>query len=393
MKNYLVTGGAGFIGANFVNHLIYKYHDDINILIVDALTYAGNLSSLEAALAHANVKFVKGDIGDTELITRLLADFQPDYIVNFAAESHVDRSITEPGIFVRTNVLGAQNLLECTRRAWLGNDCDCSGKLFLQVSTDEVYGSLPITHAHGVSQAVNSDNEAFYGGRDHITVYGDDFFTEDTPLSPRSPYSASKASADMLALAYNHTYGLPVCITRCSNNYGPMQFPEKLIPLVINNILEGRQIPVYGDGLNVRDWLYVDDHAEAIDTVLRHGQSGEVYNVGGFNEHTNIEIVTTIIDTVAELVASDAKYAALAVGGCDKINHGLIKYVTDRAGHDRRYAINPAKTIAKFGWAPKTRFTEGIKLTVRWYLDNQEWVKSVISGDYREYYNKMYKNR
>lgn len=354
MKKYLVTGGAGFIGSNFVKYLLKTYDNDVEIIIVDALTYAGNLMTIADDIKRDNVTFVHADIRDVDTINTLVANEMPDYIVNFAAESHVDRSITGPRIFVETNVLGTQTLLDAARHAWQKPDGTwLDGHKYLQISTDEVYGQLPLD-----------------GG----------FFTEDTPLAPSSPYSASKASADMLTLAYGHTFGMPVNITRCSNNYGPYHFPEKLIPLLINNILEGRELPVYGKGLNVRDWLYVEDHCSAIDTVLRKGVAGEVYNVGGHNEHANIEIVNIVIDTVAEMTGSEPR-------------HDLITFVRDRAGHDLRYAIDPTKIGRELGWQPATKFKDGIRHTIRWFLDNKDWMQAVTSGEYRDYYTKMYSQK
>lgn len=381
-KKYLVTGGAGFIGANFVKHLVGTHGDEAEIMVLDALTYAGNLMNIAGELERDNVTFVHGNINDVELVERIFTGFDPDYVVNFAAETHVDRSITGPRIFAETNILGTQTLLEATRKAWRRDDCSwADGKKFLQIATDEVYGSLtrdfdspePIAMSDGL-KAVAKDRT------DVPAAFGKEFFTEETPLSPRSPYSAAKASADMMALAYFHTFGMPVNITRCSNNYGPWQFPEKLIPLMINNIREGRELPVYGRGLNVRDWLYVDDHCSAIETVLRKGRPGEVYNIGGLNEKQNIDIVNEIIDMVAEMTGTEPR-------------HDLIRYVKDRAGHDMRYAIDPEKIATELGWYPRTNFAEGIRKTVKWYVDNGDWIASVTSGDYRDYYERMYKNR
>ena len=399
MKKYLITGAAGFIGANFVKHLIEAYGNDVEIVIVDALTYAGNLQTISEEIARDNVTFVKGDIGDAALIDRLLAEHDPDFVVNFAAESHVDRSITNPRLFLETNILGTQTLLDACRRAWLTGTDDArrpvyrEGKRFLQISTDEVYGALP--KEYDIPQPLTLGEEAarVAAGRNNLVCYGVTMFTETTPLSPRSPYSASKASADMLTEAYRETYAMPVLITRCSNNYGPCQFPEKLIPLIIKNILEGRKIPVYGRGENVRDWLYVDDHARAIDLVLRRGRLGEIYNIGGFNEASNIDIVRRVISTVASFVASAPAYRALSKLDAADINDSLIEFVTDRPGHDMRYAIDPTKIATELGWYPATPFDEGIVKTVRWYLDNRRWVDSVTSGEYQSYYSRMYENR
>lgn len=399
MKKYLITGAAGFIGANFVKYLIEAYGNDVEIVIVDALTYAGNLQTISEEIARDNVTFVKGDIGDAALIDQLLAEHDPDFVVNFAAESHVDRSITNPRLFLETNILGTQTLLDACRRAWQTGTDDArrpvyrEGKRFLQISTDEVYGALPKEHDTPQPLTLGEEVAKVVAGRDNLVCYGPTMFTETTPLSPRSPYSASKASADMLTEAYRETYAMPVLITRCSNNYGPCQFPEKLIPLIIKNILEGRKIPVYGRGENVRDWLYVDDHARAIDLVLRRGRLGEIYNIGGFNEASNIDIVRRVISTVASFVASDPAYRALSKLDAADINDSLIEFVTDRPGHDMRYAIDPTKIATELGWYPATPFDEGIVKTVRWYLDNRRWVDSVTSGEYQSYYSRMYENR
>jgi dTDP-glucose 4,6-dehydratase len=374
MKKYLVTGGAGFIGSNFVKYLLKEHGQDVEILVLDALTYAGNLLTIKDELELPNVSFVKGDIGDAQLVEKLMADFDPDYVVNFAAESHVDRSISNPRLFLETNILGTQTLLNAARQAWLipGKPGEApkyrEGKKYHQISTDEVYGSLsrepgepkPLVLTEAVANVVK--------GRDNLQTFGNGFFTEKTPLSPRSPYSVSKTSADMLVMAYHETYGLPVTITRCSNNYGPYHFPEKLIPLVIKNILEGKKLPVYGKGENVRDWLYVEDHCKGIDMVLRNGRIGEVYNIGGFNE----------------------EQLAIPV---EDINEELISYVTDRPGHDMRYAIDPEKIATELGWYPETSFREGILKTVKWNLDNRDWIDSVSSGEYQKFYEQLYGNR
>lgn len=351
-KTYLVTGGAGFIGSNFILYLLKKYRD-IAIINVDKLTYAGNLENLASVMGDDRHLFIQADICDKEAIRRIFSDHHIDYVVNFAAESHVDRSIADPDVFVRTNVMGTLNLLNAAKDAWqIGDDEYRAGVKFQQVSTDEVYGSLG----------------------------ADGFFVETTPLDPRSPYSASKTAADLLVKAYFDTYRFPINITRCSNNYGPYQFPEKLIPLMINNCLSKRDLPVYGDGLQVRDWLYVDDHCKAIDMVLRGGRSGEVYNVGGHNERTNITIVRNIIAYVSEKVDPS-------------IDESLIKHVTDRKGHDRRYGIDPTKIKEELGWEPETMFEEGIKKTIDWYLENKAWMEGVTSGSYQHYYETMYKDR
>jgi dTDP-glucose 4,6-dehydratase len=351
MKTLFVTGGAGFIGSNFVLYMLKKY-DDIKIINVDKLTYASNLANLKEVEAHENYSFVQADICDKEAIEKVFTDHDIDYVINFAAESHVDRSITSPEIFVQTNVNGTVTLLNVAKNSWLvGDDEYKEGKKFIQVSTDEVYGSLGKTG----------------------------YFTESTPLDPHSPYSSSKAAADLIVKAYSDTYKLPINITRCSNNYGPYQFPEKLIPLVINNCLNNKEIPVYGDGLNIRDWLYVEDHCKAIDMVMRDGKLGEVYNVGGHNERTNIDIVKKIINYVAESTSAN-------------VTEDLIKFVKDRKGHDRRYGIDPTKIKNELGWEPETMFEEGIKRTIDWYLANQDWIEAVTSGEYKQYYNKMYNN-
>lgn len=391
---YLVTGGAGFIGTNFVKYLVDTHGRKAEICVLDALTYAGNLASLHDELAQPNVQFVHADIGDRHAVETILRDFDPDFVVNFAAESHVDRSIEYPGIFLRTNILGTQNMMDCCRSAWqLPDGSYKHGKRFLQVSTDEVYGSLLRDIPDGQNFDIPEPLCHAAGGRTESTAYGSGFFTEESSLQPRSPYSASKASADMLVLAYVHTYGFPALITRCSNNYGPYQFPEKLIPLIINNVLEGKPLPVYGDGRNVRDWLYVADHCAAIDTVLIHGRLGEVYNIGGFNEKQNIDIVGMIIDCVADLCRSEERYRRLLADPDKLPDHSLIRFVTDRPGHDARYAIDPTKTATELGWAPRTPFAEGLPLTVRWYLDNRQWTADIVHGEYQKYYEKMYAKR
>ena len=336
----LVTGGAGFIGANFVYHML-KNHPDYRILCVDCLTYAGNLSTLEEALGSPNFKFFKTNICDREAIYQIFEEEKPDAVVNFAAESHVDRSIETPEVFLQTNILGTQVLMDACRK--YGNI------RYHQVSTDEVYGDLPLDRP-------------------------DLFFTEETPIHTSSPYSASKASADLLVGAYHRTFGLPVTISRCSNNYGPYHFPEKLIPLMIANALNDKPLPVYGKGENVRDWLYVEDHCRAIDLILHKGRIGEVYNVGGHNEMCNIDIVRLI---------------------CQKLGkpESLITYVTDRKGHDMRYAIDPTKIHSELGWLPETKFADGIDKTIAWYLENRQWWETIISGEYRNYYEKMYGDR
>lgn len=333
----LVTGGAGFIGGNFVHYIMGRYPAD-QVICLDALTYAGNMETLAPAMGKENFQFVKGDIADREQVYRLFAAENPDAVVNFAAESHVDRSIEQPEIFLKTNIIGTSVLLDA---------CKLYGtKRYHQVSTDEVYGDLPLDRP-------------------------DLFFTEETPLHASSPYSASKASADLLVLAYCRTYHLPATISRCSNNYGPYHFPEKLIPLMIINALKGEKLPVYGTGENVRDWLYVEDHCAAIDLIVRRGKIGEVYNVGGHNERPNLEVVRTILRELGK-------------------EETLIEFVADRLGHDRRYAIDPAKMKSELGWEPKTGFDEGIKKTIQWYLANRAWWEHIVSGEYQAYYQQMY---
>ena len=382
MKTYLVTGAAGFIGANYIKYLLEKkYQDeDIKVIVLDLLTYAGNLGTIKNNIDDKRCVFVRGDIRDRDLVNGLFADNDIDYVVNFAAESHVDRSIEDPQLFLSVNILGTQNLLDAARKAWVTGKDETgyptwkAGKRYHQVSTDEVYGSLGDTG----------------------------YFMETTTLCPHSPYSASKASADMFVMAYHDTYHMPVSITRCSNNYGPYHFPEKLIPLIINNILEGKKLPVYGKGENVRDWLYVEDHCKAIDLVVREGRVGEVYNVGGHNEMKNIDIVKLIIKTIRQLMDNDKdlrhvlKKQELDANGeirTDWINEDLITYVADRLGHDQRYGIDPTKIKNELGWYPETMFADGIVKTIEWNLANQEWIAEVTSGDYQKYYEEMYGNR
>ena len=347
MNTYLVTGGAGFIGVNFIKFMLGKYGRNVSIVNLDKLTYAGNLSSLSDIEEDDRYHFIKGDICDKELVKRLFSDYDINYVVNFAAESHVDRSINEPDVFLRTNILGTQVLLDEARFAWETSEGYMEGRKFLQISTDEVYGSLESSG----------------------------YFCESTPINPHSPYSASKASADLIVQAYHDTYGLPINITRCSNNYGPYQFPEKLIPLLINNCLKGISLPVYGDGKNVRDWLYVEDHCAAIDLVTKYGRAGQVYNVGGNNERQNIEIVNTVINTINDLLEDNDRRKS-------KIDASLIKFVEDRKGHDRRYAIDARKIMSELGWKPDKKFEDGIKDTVQWYLRNELWLDYVTSGKF-----------
>ena len=397
MKTYLVTGAAGFIGANFLKYILNKYRD-IFVVVLDKLTYAGNLKNIENELKDKRVEFVRGDICNNELVESIFSKYNIDYVVNFAAESHVDRSIENPKLFLETNLLGTQTLLDTAKKFWtIGRDekgypIYKEGKKCLQVSTDEVYGSLKKDILEGKELTFNDkDLDILLENREEIKTFGTKFFTEETPLSPKSPYSTSKASADMLVMAYMETYHMPINITRCSNNYGAYQFPEKLIPLIINNVLHGKELPVYGDGMNVRDWLYVEDHCKGIDIALEKGRLGEVYNIGGFNEETNINIVKLIIDTISRIMKSEVEYRKILKTDLEKINHNLITYVQDRLGHDARYAIDPSKIVKELGWYPETLFVIGIEKTIRWYLDNQEWLESVTSGDYQKYYEEMYK--
>ncbi len=336
----IVTGGAGFIGGNFIHYMLGKYPED-RMICVDKLTYAGNLSTLESVMNNPNFRFCKTDICDRKAIYEIFEEEKPDVVINFAAESHVDRSIENPEVFLTTNILGTQVLMDACRKYGI--------KRYHQVSTDEVYGDLPLDRP-------------------------DLFFTEDTPIHTSSPYSSSKAGADLLVLAYHRTYGLPVTVSRCSNNYGPYHFPEKLIPLMIANALNDKPLPVYGEGLNVRDWLYVEDHCKAIDLIVRKGRVGEVYNVGGHNEKRNIDIVKIILKELGK-------------------PESLITYVADRKGHDMRYAIDPTKISRELGWLPETKFEDGIKKTIAWYLENRKWWEDIISGEYTEYYEKMYGDR
>ena len=391
-KTILVTGAAGFIGANFVKYILKKYND-INVIILDKLTYAGNLGTIADELNDKRVDFYKGDIINQELVDMILTKHDIDLVANFAAESHVDRSIENPQLFLETNILGTQNLLDCCKKAWMTGKDDKgypvykTGKKYLQVSTDEVYGSLEKNYSD--PQPLNIEDEDVKNvvkGRSNLQTYGENYFTETTNLDPRSPYSSSKTGADHIVIAYNETFHFPVNITRCSNNYGPYHFPEKLIPLIIKNILEGKKLPVYGKGDNVRDWLYVEDHAKAIDLVLNKGRIGEVYNVGGFNEEQNINIVKLTISTIKRLMDENPEYRKVLKTDIENINEDLITYVGDRLGHDMRYAIDPTKIAKELGWYPETPFTEGIEKTIRWYLENQAWVESVVSGDYLNYY-------
>ena len=399
MKTYLVTGAAGFIGANYLKYILKKYEgkEDIKVIVVDALTYAGNLGTIREELKNTKVKFEKVDIRDRKEVERIFSENDVDYVVNFAAESHVDRSIENPQIFLETNILGTQNLLENAKKAWTvskgenGYPVYKDGVKYLQVSTDEVYGSLSKDYEKAIELVIEDEKvKNVVKNRTDLKTYGDKFFTEKTPLDPRSPYSASKAGADHIVLAYGETYKMPITITRCSNNYGPYHFPEKLIPLMIKNVLEGKKLPVYGKGDNVRDWLYVEDHCKGIDLVLSEGKEGEIYNIGGFNEEQNINIVKLVIDILKEEITNNEEYRKVLKTDLGNINYNLITYVQDRLGHDMRYAIDPSKIARDLGWYPETDFETGIRKTVKWYLENQEWVNEVISGDYQKYYEEMY---
>ena len=381
MKTYLVTGAAGFIGTNFVKYMLEKYREKIRIVVLDKLTYAGNIENIQEEIDSKKIDFVKGDICNRELVEDIFSRYEIDYVVNFAAESHVDRSISNPQIFLETNILGTQNLLEVSKKFWsIGKDENGypvykERKKFLHISTDEVYGSLSKDYTEAKELVLNDRVKKVAEGRKNLKTYGDKFFTEETPLDPRSPYSASKTSSDMIVRAYAETYKFPMNITRCSNNYGPYQFPEKLIPLIIKNILEGKKLPVYGDGSNVRDWLYVKDHNKAVDMVINNGRLGEVYNIGGFNEEKNINIVKLTIDTIAKIMKEEPEYRRVLKTDVTKISYDLISYVQDRLGHDARYAIDPEKIVTELGWYPETSFDEGIEKTIRWYLDNPEWIE------------------
>ena len=385
MKTYLVTGAAGFIGTNFVKYMLEKYGEEIRIVVLDKLTYAGNIENIQEEIDSKKIDFVKGDICNRELVEDIFSRYEIDYVVNFAAESHVDRSISNPQIFLETNILGTQNLLEVSKKFWsIGKDENGypvykERKKFLHISTDEVYGSLSKDYTEAKELVLNDRVKKVAEGRKNLKTYGDKFFTEETPLDPRSPYSASKTSSDMIVRAYAETYKFPMNITRCSNNYGPYQFPEKLIPLIIKNILEGKKLPVYGDGSNVRDWLYVKDHNKAVDMVINNGRLGEVYNIGGFNEEKNINIVKLTIDTIAKIMKEEPEYRRVLKTDVTKISYDLISYVQDRLGHDARYAIDPEKIVTELGWYPETSFDKGIEQTIKWYLDNQEWVEKVLS--------------
>ena len=401
MKTYLVTGAAGFIGSNYLKYILNKYkNDDIRVIVVDVLTYAGNLGTIANELKDERVKFEKVDIRDQREIARVFSENEVDFVVNFAAESHVDRSIENPQIFLETNILGTQNLLENAKKAWTiakdenGYPVYKGGVKYLQVSTDEVYGSLSKDYDTAIDLVIDDEEvKKVVKNRTNLKTYGKNFFTEKTALDPRSPYSASKASADHIVIAYGETYKMPINITRCSNNYGPYHFPEKLIPLMIKNVLEGKKLPVYGKGDNVRDWLYVEDHCKGIDLVLRNADIYEIYNIGGFNEEQNINIVKLVIDILREEIENNDEYKKVLKTDLQNINYDLITYVQDRLGHDMRYAIDPSKIARDLGWYPETDFETGIRKTVKWYLEHQDWVNEVVSGDYQKYYEEMYGNK
>ena len=375
-RNILITGGAGFIGSHVVRLFVNKY-PDYKVINLDKLTYAGNLANLSDIENKPNYTFIKADIADLEAMRRIISVHKIDGIIHLAAESHVDRSIKDPFTFARTNVMGTLSLLQAAKEYWETLPEKFEGKKFYHISTDEVYGALKLTHPEGVpapfTTKASSENDM---------AYGTEFFLETTKYNPHSPYSASKASSDHFVRAYHDTYGLPTLVTNCSNNYGPYQFPEKLIPLFINNIRHGKPLPVYGKGENVRDWLFVEDHARAIDLIFHEGKVGDTYNIGGFNEWKNIDLIKVIIKTVDRLLGNPEGHS----------DH-LITYVTDRPGHDLRYAIDSRKLRNELGWEPSLQFEEGIEKTVRWYLDNQEWLDSIISGAYEKYYEEMYSNR
>lgn len=370
----LVTGGAGFIGSHVVRLFINKY-PHYHIINVDKLTYAGNLANLKDIENKPNYHFVRADICDYEEMHRVIREYDINGIIHLAAESHVDRSIVDPFTFARTNVMGTLSLLQAARVYWESQPQKYEGKLFYHISTDEVYGALEITNPEGIESPFTTKASS----SQHHLAFGNEFFLETTKYNPHSPYSASKASSDHFVRAYHDTYGMPTIITNCSNNYGPFQFPEKLIPLFINNILNRKPLPVYGKGENIRDWLFVEDHARAIDLIFHKGKPAETYNIGGFNEWKNIDLIRVIIKTVDRLLGNPKGYS-----------DELITYVTDRKGHDLRYAIDSRKLQRELGWEPSLQFEEGIEKTIRWYLENQDWIDNVISGDYEQYYDRMY---
>ena len=375
-RNILITGGAGFIGNHVVRLFVNKY-PDYHIVNLDKLTYAGNLANLSDIEDRPNYTFVRADIADLDAMRRIIREHRIDGIIHLAAESHVDRSIKDPFTFARTNVMGTLALLQAAREYWESLPERYEGKLFYHISTDEVYGALELTHPEGVEPPFTT----LASSRDD-KAYGTEFFTEETKYNPHSPYSASKASSDHFVRSYHDTYGMPTIVTNCSNNYGPYQFPEKLIPLFINNIRHRRPLPVYGRGENVRDWLFVEDHARAIDLIFHKGRAAETYNIGGFNEWKNIDLIKVIIKTVDRLL-----------GNPEGQSLDLITYVTDRPGHDMRYAIDSRKLQSELGWEPSLQFEEGIEKTVRWYLDNQAWMDNITSGEYERYYDDMYSGR
>lgn len=375
-RNILITGGAGFIGSHVVRLFVNKY-PDYRIVNLDKLTYAGNLANLKDIEEKPNYTFVRADIADLEEMRRVIREYEIDGIIHLAAESHVDRSIKDPFTFARTNVMGTLALLQAAKEYWESLPEKYDGKMFYHISTDEVYGALELTHPEGTPAPFTTKASA----GEHM-AFGTEFFLETTKYNPHSPYSASKASSDHFVRSYHDTYGMPVIVTNCSNNYGPYQFPEKLIPLFINNIRHGKPLPVYGKGENVRDWLFVEDHARAIDLIFHEGKIADTYNIGGFNEWKNIDLIKVIIKTVDRMLGNPEGHS----------DH-LITYVTDRLGHDMRYAIDSRKLQAELGWEPSLQFEEGIEKTVRWYLDNQEWMDKVTSGEYQRYYEEMYKGR
>ena len=393
-RNIVITGGAGFIGSHVVRLFVNKY-PEYNIINLDKLTYAGNLANLKDVEDKPNYKFVKMDICDFDAFYQLMQDEKIDGIIHLAAESHVDRSIKDPFTFAKTNVMGTLALLQAAKLYWESLPEKYDGKRFYHISTDEVYGALSMNHPEGIEPPFTTTASS----SEHHLAYGDDFFYETTKYNPHSPYSASKASSDHFVRAYHDTYGMPTIVTNCSNNYGPYQFPEKLIPLFINNIRQRKPLPVYGKGENVRDWLYVEDHARAIDVIFHEGKVNETYNIGGFNEWKNIDIIKVIIKTV-DYALGRVDSAELAAHGSllnapDSVfpDMNLITYVTDRLGHDARYAIDSSKLQRELGWEPSLQFEEGIEKTVKWYLDNEEWLENVTSGEYQAYYDKMYSNR